>query len=60
MAVTVETIIAADVALTRLINLTIDLMEEKDDPALDDLVAEADAMDQRRQATIDKIRARQK
>lgn len=55
---TVETIIAADIALTRLINLIVDLMHDDDDETIEELIAEADAMDERRKAMIDKIKAR--
>ena len=54
---TAETIIAADIALTRLISLVIDLANKSgDQKTIDELKADADAMDQRRAAIMEKIK----
>lgn len=54
---TAEIIIAADIALTRLINLVVDLANKDGDEAtIDELKAKADEMDKRRADVIEKIR----
>lgn len=50
-------IVAADIALTRLISFIIDqLQDEGDEKTIEELAAEADAMDARRAAVMEKIK----
>ena len=54
---TAEIIIAADIALTRLINLVVDMANKSDDQeTIEELKASADEMDGRRADVIAKIR----
>ena len=58
MTPSVEVIVAADIALTRLISLVIDLINESgDEETIEKLKAEADAMDERRSSVMKRIRA---
>lgn len=57
MTPTVETIIMADLALTRLISLSIALIEQSGDTAsIEELKARADEMDARRAEAMARIR----
>ena len=58
MALTAETVIAADIAITNLISLVYDLMAAQgDDQDIDELKAKADELDAKRKEVMDKIRA---
>lgn len=58
MALTAETIIAADIAITNLISLVYDLLAaQNEDQNIDELKAKADELDAKRKEVMDKIRA---